>query len=93
MDWLKNVPADLEIRRDVKLDQLGGHKAPILRIASYNVCVDHDAAGTDGVDPLPWDVRCGLAVDVLEALECDLVGIQEPSPDKFERFQTTFEVS
>lgn len=48
-----------------------------MRIASYNLRVDHDAdVGTVHV----WSLRRPLVVSSIRALAADLIGVQEPSP-------------
>lgn len=93
--WCGRVPADLNRRDAVRLTELGGHEAPVLRMATYNIRVDHSAdeqiiqnpaLGGKTVGQHPWDsfegARRKLAMENLLALGCDLICLQEPSPDQ-----------
>jgi len=55
-----------------------------LRIASYNVRVDHSQDLSTIHD---WPLRRNLVVSSLRALRADLIGIQEPSPPQGQHMQ------
>eukprot|EP00928_Gymnodinium_smaydae_P030835 TRINITY_DN22808_c0_g1_i2.p1 TRINITY_DN22808_c0_g1~~TRINITY_DN22808_c0_g1_i2.p1 ORF type:complete len:339 (+),score=58.47 TRINITY_DN22808_c0_g1_i2:32-1018(+) len=103
-EWSGEAPKEPHKRQPVQLSQLGAHETSVLRVASYNIRVDHsadelikqDASLLEGRTPgqFPWDGHPGsrrqLAADVVSKLGCDLICIQEPSPDQALELQQDF---
>lgn len=104
-EWSGVLPEHPHKRCPARLDELGRHESPVLRVASYNIRVDHsqdekrksDKTSSETPGQYPWDgvpgARRKLAVENIASLACDLICVQEPSPDQAIELQQDFLVA